>query len=74
MGIVVELHGRQHYKPVNFGHKAMDEVVVDFRNMQYRDNMKMQAALDAGLRYIAIPYTDAGRLTSDKLMKYIEEA
>lgn len=55
--LVIECHGAQHYKIVDFG-KNSTESVDQFHNQRYRDNKKMQAAIDAGFTYIEIPYND----------------
>lgn len=72
LDLVVELNGAQHYKVVNFNKKGMDDAVVDFRNIQYRDSLKQTAALKEGFKYIAIPYKHAGKITYELLMEYLE--
>ncbi len=74
MNVVIELHGAQHYRPVNFGGIGYDQLLVEFRRGLYRDGLKEHAARQAGLLYIAIPYTIKKFLSQELLMKLIQEA
>jgi very-short-patch-repair endonuclease len=82
--LVVECHGQQHYKVVNFGYDTIEEAIDAFRDCKSRDNSKMDAALDAGYTYIVIPYTalktindqmiyDQYQLGQQDLIRYNEE-
>ncbi len=72
-GTVIELHGAQHYKPVNFSGIGYDDAVRQFRQGQFRDAMKQQAAVDAGFTYIEIPYTDIKYLDGDYIMERLND-
>lgn len=56
--LIIEVHGEQHYKPVTFGGITQEKAYDLFIYQKYKDNIKMQAALEAGFTYIAIPFTD----------------
>lgn len=56
LNTVIELHGEQHYKPVNFGGQGYEETVSLFKQNQRRDSLKKEAAENAGFNYIAISY------------------
>lgn len=71
LNTVVELHGKQHYEQVIFGHKAYDNAKKDFHNIQYRDNRKKTFLIDAGYNYVEISYKDAKSLSSEFLKKKI---
>ncbi len=55
LGCVVELHGVQHYKVVNRGTTPV-QAAKDFAAGQARDDGKRTAALEAGWRYVEVPY------------------
>ena len=71
LNMVIELHGNQHYKMVNYGNIGYDAAIRSFRKMQGRDNMKKQAALDAGYTFVEIPYKYARRLNPKLLRKLL---
>ena len=73
LGWVIELHGEQHYKPINFSHKSYDSVVLEFRSQQNRDAEKLIAALQNGYTYIAIPYIFKNKLSINTLERFIYE-
>jgi hypothetical protein len=57
--VVIECHGEQHYKPVDFSGKlSEDQVVSNFKDIQFRDKLKADAAAKAGYTYIEISYKD----------------
>jgi len=69
---VIELHGAQHYKPINFGGIGYDDLMVQFRKGLFRDSLKEQAARAAGLTYLAIPHT--AELTGELILRLIMES
>ena len=73
LGIVLELHGEQHYKLVNFGNKAFHEAVKDFNNIKYRDNMKKYSLIDNGYEYREISYKQQNKIDGKKLKKILLE-
>ena len=71
---VIELHGAQHYKVVNFGGVGYSDAQRNFRDIKYRDNLKKTALLEAGYRYLEIPYTLQKDLGGEFLMNLILKA
>ena len=71
LGIVLELHGSQHYKLTNRGGVAYNQAARAFKKSQARDAAKEDAAIDAGFTYIAIPYTEYKKLTPSRLKEII---
>ncbi len=70
--IVIECHGEFHYKPIKIDHSMTDEEVARaFRELQERDELKKQAALDAGYTYLVIPYWDQVLLSTSYLLKHL---
>ena len=67
LGIVLELHGEQHYKLLNFGNKAFNHAVKDFNNIKYRDNMKKHSLLNQGYEYREISYKEEKKIDAIKL-------
>ena len=74
LNAVLELHGAQHYKATSFGKQSYVDKELNFVQMQARDSAKKYAALEQGLLYVEIPYTEYKKMTPEKLMKYIQEA
>lgn len=56
--LVIEAHGMQHYKKVNFGGMSDEQAEERFVSQRHRDNVKMDAAIEAGFTYIVVPYSD----------------
>ncbi len=71
LGVVLELHGQQHYKIVNFGNKAYDDAVKDFHNIKYRDNMKKHSLQEEGYEYREISYKDLKKIDGKRLKEII---
>ena len=69
LGTVLELHGIQHYKMVNFGNTSYDEAMKNFNNIRYRDNLKKTALIDAGFEYREISYKDIKKINP----KYLKD-
>jgi hypothetical protein len=65
LAIIIEGHGEQHDRPVNFGGMTDEEAEDNFFNQKYRDNLKMNAALEAGYTYIVIPYSDIDKIDEE---------
>ena len=74
MKVVIEGHGAQHYKPVCWSKDMTPEEAQDnLAAVKFRDNQKLQAAVDAGFTYIAIPYTEIKLINSLYLVDKIQE-
>lgn len=71
LNLIVELHGQQHYKPINYGNVAFDLAVNQFQRIQERDNTKMQAALNAGYDYVAISFKERKKLSYKRLKEIL---
>ena len=56
LGLVLEIHGEQHYRIVNFGSIAAEDALINFNNGQSRDNQKRYALEEAGYVYKIIDY------------------
>lgn len=54
--LVIEFHGEQHYKPVQFGGISVEEAQRKLKAQKQKDIEKEQAAAGAGWTYVAIPY------------------
>lgn len=65
---VVELHGAQHYKVVNYGNISFEAAQKQFKDIQHRDALKKEAALNQGLKYTEIPYKDYSKLNEERLL------
>lgn len=74
LDLIVELHGKQHYKLTNYGNISADDMLVNFRNLQFRDGLKALAAKTLNYGYVAIPYTYYGKLSYSLLMSLAERA
>jgi len=73
LNIILELHGDQHYKITNYGSIDYGQAFRAFKNIQYRDNLKKQAALDANYSYVEIPYKFCKKLNETLLIKILTE-
>lgn len=71
LNLVVELHGAQHYKVVNFGNVSYEQAQEDFKSIKRRDKRKREAALEAGYFYLEISYKQYAKLTSEKLKELL---
>lgn len=70
--IALELHGAQHYKIVNFGgNHSVRKAEGDFRESQYRDNLKKTALEQAGIVFREVHYRLAKRLNPEILKSII---
>ena len=68
---VVELHGDQHYKVVNYGNIGIEEAQRNHIRIKDRDNTKKLAATEAGYDYVAIPYKEYKKLNAQRLKHLI---
>lgn len=68
---VIELHGMQHYRMVNFGNISYNDAQEEFRAIQQRDSLKKEALLDAGYRYLEVPYGLKGKLSGEFLRELV---
>ena len=71
LGVVIELHGKQHYGISNFGNIAYSEAVKAYNNIRYRDNLKKEALTKAGFEYREISYKLKGKITPIMLKQII---
>lgn len=71
LGIVIELHGDQHFKFTNRGNIAYEKAVKVFNNSRYRDNAKKTALEAAGYSFIEIPYKALKNLDGRSLKEII---
>ena len=71
LGIIIEVHGKQHYEFANFGNEAYMDAFKNFNNIKYRDNLKKTALLEAGYEYREINYKVAKSITADILKEII---
>ena len=54
--VLVEFHGEQHYKPVDFSSRNQERADKQFKIRQRRDRFKSRWAKQNGYRLIVIPY------------------
>ena len=73
LGVVVELHGAQHYKVVNRGNVSYEQAQKDFQGIQQRDKQKKTAALAAGLQYVEISYKEYQKLDAARFRELLFE-
>ena len=71
LGVILELHGEQHYKLTNYGNIPYEKAKTNFLNIQFRDNKKKLALLNAGYEYREISYKTKGKLTASFLKDII---
>jgi hypothetical protein len=71
--IVIEIHGNQHFIPTAFD-GDYDKAIENFGELQYRDRIKKEAALEAGYIYLEIPYKDFRLIDSDYLANLYQKA
>jgi hypothetical protein len=69
--VCLELHGAQHYKATSFGSSPVRKVEEDFRESQYRDNLKKTALVQAGYVFREVHYRLAKRLNPELLKAII---
>lgn len=69
--LIVELHGEQHYRPANFGNVGYDTLMRSFEKTKLYDSLKKNAAVEAGFRYVAIPYSLKSKLDGDLLRQLL---
>ena len=72
--VVIECHGQQHYKPVDFSGSDPAEAELNFKSQQKRDISKEEAAIDAGFIYIVVPYTDVKKISETYLLELVRES
>ena len=71
LGIVLELHGEQHYSMANYGNIPYEQAVKQFNNIKYRDNEKKSALLRAGYEYREISYKLKKKITAALLKEIL---
>lgn len=72
--VIIELHGQQHYKPVNFGNMTPRETIINFNLTRYRDDSKRNIAIENGFTYIEIPYQLKKHMDGNLIMELINES
>ena len=71
LGVILELHGEQHYRIVNFGNHSYGEAKENFHNIRYRDNLKKTALIQAGYQYREISYKDKIKINAEYLKRIL---
>jgi len=72
LGIVLELHGKQHYVSTAFTKNiSYQEKQKNFFNIKYRDNRKKTFLINSGYEYIEISYKQAGKIDSSYIKQLI---
>lgn len=71
LGIVLELHGAQHYKFTNRGNIQYEQAQREFLKGRTRDHDKQAAAETEGLVYKVISYKEYGKLTPERLKELL---
>jgi len=71
LNLIVELHGAQHYKVVNFGNVSYEDAQRAFKDIKRRDSQKKAAALEAGYSYLEISYKQYSKLSSEMLKELL---
>lgn len=56
LDVIIELHGKQHYVATAFGKMSYEAKIKEFKDIQFRDSTKRQAALESGYSYKEIPW------------------
>lgn len=75
LGVVIELHGQQHYQPTRWAKsESYADVMENFREGRRRDTAKEYAAKDAGYQYVVISYDEETSLSSDYIKTKLVEA
>jgi hypothetical protein len=68
--VAIEAHGKQHYEPSTFGGITKEEAESKFRRQIYQDNIKHEAAIKAGWKYIIFRYDE--EITEESLLNKLE--
>lgn len=72
LGVILELHGKQHYEAVAFSSNiSYEEKQKNFFNIRFRDNRKKTILLNSGYKYVEISYKEKNKLNSDYLKNLI---
>lgn len=71
LGMILELHGEQHYAMANYGNIPYEEAVKQFNNIKYRDNEKKLALTQAGYEYREISYKLKNKITAALLKEIL---
>jgi hypothetical protein len=54
--LFIEYDGRQHFKPVCFGGMSQEKAEDEYKNTQYRDNLKNEYCKENDYKMLRIPY------------------
>ncbi len=73
INVVIEVHGEQHFRKVMFGGIDGDKAGRNFRKRMEVDDIKEQAARDAGWAYVVVRY-DEKNITAEELNNKITKA
>ena len=68
---IIELHGMQHYQCVNYGNIGYELAQKNFYNIQQRDIDKKEYAIEAGYKFVEIPYKHYNKLDRSSLAGFI---
>ncbi len=71
LGVVIELHGQQHYKMTNFGFDSWNQAHDKFLEGKARDSMKRVALVEAGFKYIEIPYRLLPKINAEMMIAQV---
>lgn len=71
LGIVIELHGRQHYEFTNRGSLPFEQAQREFERAKLRDIEKKIAIEDQGIVYKEISYKESAKLSAERLRELI---
>lgn len=74
LGLIIELHGAQHYRPVDFGGSGAATALAQYRRGLFRDHGKYVAAVTAGYSYVAIPWNFPAPLSREYLFSLLESS
>jgi hypothetical protein len=54
----IEIQGKQHYEPVDFGGRPREWSIQDFKIQQIRDQIKRDYCKENNIKLLEIPYWD----------------
>jgi hypothetical protein len=73
LNTVIELHGAQHYKVVNYGNSSFEKAQKNFAEIQSRDKQKKAAAIAAGYTYVEISFKEYQKLNAVRFKQLLFE-
>lgn len=60
--LVIEYQGEQHYFPVTFGGRSIDEAKMDFNKTVFRDRIKKEYCKEHNIKFVEIPYYEKDKI------------